>query len=118
VIADRHANLFTRAANDWSDRFKPLCAAFAGLKVSSAVIDGEVVHVAADGSMSFHGLQNALSTERLDQLRWSPRLPFPEPFRSPAVFVPGHQCTDGRSLSASPDGCPRHQAGGGMPRRT
>jgi bifunctional non-homologous end joining protein LigD len=70
VIADRHAELFTRAANDWSDRFKPLCATFAHLKVPSAVIDGEVVHVAADGSMSFHGLQNALSTETLDHLRY------------------------------------------------
>ena len=52
VMADRHAELFTRAANDWSERFKPLCAAFAKLKVSSAVIDGEVVHLADDGMMA------------------------------------------------------------------
>ena len=70
VMADRHAELFTRAANDWSERFKPLCAAFAKLKVSSAVIDGEVVHLADDGTFSFHGLQNALSTEKLDHLRY------------------------------------------------
>jgi bifunctional non-homologous end joining protein LigD len=70
VVADRRAELFTRAANDWSERFKPLCAAFAKLKVSSAVIDGEVVHLADDGSFSFHGLQNALSTEKLDRLRY------------------------------------------------
>ena len=70
VVADRQAELFTRAANDWSERFKPLCAAFAKLKVSSAVIDGEVVHLADDGTFSFHGLQNALSTEKLDRLRY------------------------------------------------
>jgi hypothetical protein len=29
VAAYRQAELFTRAANDWSERFKPLCAAFA-----------------------------------------------------------------------------------------
>jgi bifunctional non-homologous end joining protein LigD len=34
------------------------------------VIDGEVVHVAEDGSMSFHALQNALSTEKLECLRY------------------------------------------------
>ena len=70
VMADRHADLFTRAANDWSERFKPLCAVFAKLKVSSAVIDGEVIHLADDGTFSFHGLQNALSTEKLDHLRY------------------------------------------------
>ena len=70
IIADGHVNLVTRAANDWSKRFKPLCNAFTTLKISSAVIDGEVVHLAGDGSMSFHGLQNALSTEKLDRLRY------------------------------------------------
>jgi bifunctional non-homologous end joining protein LigD len=61
VVADGHVNLYTRAANDWSDCFKPLCKAFTKLKSLSAVIDGEVVHVAEDGSMSFHALQNALA---------------------------------------------------------
>jgi bifunctional non-homologous end joining protein LigD len=70
VVADRHAELFTRAANDWSERFKPLCAAFTKLDVSNAVIDGEVVHLADDGAFSFHGLQNALSTEKLDRVRY------------------------------------------------
>ena len=70
VLNDGHAKLFTRAANDWSDRFKPLCGALSGLRVSNAVIDGEVVHVEADGSYSFHGLQNALSTGKVDHLRY------------------------------------------------
>jgi bifunctional non-homologous end joining protein LigD len=70
VIAGQHAEMFTRAANDWSDRFKPFRAAFTKLKLASAIIDGEAVHVAQDGSMSFHGLQNALSTGKLDGVRY------------------------------------------------
>jgi bifunctional non-homologous end joining protein LigD len=34
------------------------------------VIDGEVVHLADDGAFSFHGLQNALSTNKLDRVRY------------------------------------------------
>ncbi len=70
VVNDGQTKLFTRAANDWSSRFKPLCTAFAKLKVKNAVIDGEVVYVQDDGSFSFHGLQNALSTGKLDRLRF------------------------------------------------
>jgi hypothetical protein len=55
VIANRHADLFTRAANAWSACFNSLCAASAKLKVW--LIDIEVVYVAEDGSMSFHGLR-------------------------------------------------------------
>ena len=62
--------VFTRAANDWSHRFNSLCAALAKLKVANAVIDGEAVHVEENGSFSFHGLQNALSTGKLDQLQY------------------------------------------------
>ena len=70
VINPDDVKLLTRAANDWSVRFKPLSAAFAKLKVANAVIDGEVVDIDADGSFSFHGLQNALSTGKLDRLQY------------------------------------------------
>ena len=50
-----------------SNRF---CAALAKLKVANAVIDGEAVHVEENGSFSFHGLQNALSTGKLDRLQY------------------------------------------------
>src|SRR6266702_3533634 len=62
--------LFTRAGNDWSARFKPLCKAFAQLKVHSAVLDGEAVNSDKDGAFSFHALQNALSTGNLARLRY------------------------------------------------
>ena len=64
LIGGGDARLFTRAANDWTSRFESLRAALARLKVQSALIDGEVVHTAADGTQSFHSLQNALSTEK------------------------------------------------------
>ena len=70
VINRGEVKLFTRGGNDWSARFKPFLTAFAKLKVANALIDGEVVHVEDDGSFSFHGLQNALSTGKLDRLRY------------------------------------------------
>ena len=47
-----------------------MLAWLAKLKVKNALIDGEAVHAAADGSLSFHALQNALSTGKLDRLRY------------------------------------------------
>ena len=70
VLNQSDVKVFTRAANDWSHRFKSLCAALAKLKVANAVIDGEAVHVEENGSFSFHGLQNALSTGKLDRLQY------------------------------------------------
>ena len=70
VIDSGGAKLFTRAANDWTGRFEPIRAALGKLKVESAVIDGEVVYLADDGTMSFHGLQNALATAQLGRLRY------------------------------------------------
>jgi len=70
VLESAKAHLFTRAGNDWSDRFKPLCKAFASLRVQNAVIDGEAINTDADGSHTFHALQHALSTRDLRQLRF------------------------------------------------
>jgi len=69
----------TPAAADGSYRSRNACtkgsasgmlAWLAKLKVKNALIDGEAVHAAADGSLSFHALQNALSTGKLDRLRY------------------------------------------------
>jgi bifunctional non-homologous end joining protein LigD len=57
-----HVTLTTRNANDWTDRFKELANQLSKLSCQNALIDGEAVHMGADGSMSFHALQNALST--------------------------------------------------------
>ena len=70
VVADSGARVFTRAGNDWSDRFVPLCAAFAKLRITDAVIDGEAVNANQEGHFSFHALQHALSHKKLDRLKY------------------------------------------------
>ena len=61
-LQDGEVKLITRAGNDWTDRFDSVAAALARLKVRSALLDGEVVNRSPEGDMSFHGLQQALST--------------------------------------------------------
>jgi bifunctional non-homologous end joining protein LigD len=53
------AQLFTRNANDWTARMKPLAEAAAELTVNEAWLDGEVVVVRPDGTTNFQDLQNA-----------------------------------------------------------
>jgi bifunctional non-homologous end joining protein LigD len=62
--------LTTRNGNDWTDRFKDLASALATLPCQNALLDGEAVHMAADGTMSFHALQNALSTGKKQDLHF------------------------------------------------
>jgi bifunctional non-homologous end joining protein LigD len=62
------AKLLTRRGKDWTDQFSPIGAAAAALPVRSAVLDGEVVVLEADGRTSFQALQNALSEGRTDDL--------------------------------------------------
>jgi bifunctional non-homologous end joining protein LigD len=62
--------LVTRRGNDWSDKFGPLVAALAKLKLKSALLDGEIVHLNADGTSSFGALQKDLSEERPERLTY------------------------------------------------
>lgn len=70
VVEKSGARVFTRAGNDWSDRFAPLCVALAKLRIATAVIDGEAVHANQEGTYSFHALQDALSHGKFDRLRY------------------------------------------------
>jgi bifunctional non-homologous end joining protein LigD len=54
--------LVTRNGNDWTDRFPAVARALSGLPVEAALVDGEVVALAADGTSSFAALQQALGT--------------------------------------------------------
>jgi bifunctional non-homologous end joining protein LigD len=54
------ARAYTRSGLDWSERFPAIVDAAAGLKVKSALIDGEAVVLDADGRSSFQALQGAL----------------------------------------------------------
>ena len=70
LVEKGQVRLYTRAGNDWSARFTPLCKAFEKLNIQDALIDGEAVIAADDGTFSFHSLQNALSTGNLRGLRY------------------------------------------------
>lgn len=54
-------NLFTRNANDWSEKFKGLVAALKKLSIESAIFDGEAVVLDDRGRSNFGLLQDALS---------------------------------------------------------
>jgi bifunctional non-homologous end joining protein LigD len=59
-IANEGVHVFTRRGNDWTKRFKRLADAAFLINANSAIIDGEVVVPAADGTTDFSVLQNNL----------------------------------------------------------
>ncbi len=52
--------IFTRRGHDWTHRFKKVADDAWHIKAGSAVVDGEIVVPAADGTTDFHVLQNEL----------------------------------------------------------
>jgi bifunctional non-homologous end joining protein LigD len=50
--------VFTRRGNDWTKRFKKIADDAWHISAGSAIIDGEVVAPAADGTTDFSVLQN------------------------------------------------------------
>jgi bifunctional non-homologous end joining protein LigD len=60
AIGDGEVRAYTRSGLDWSERFPTIVTEAAGLKVGSALIDGEAVVLDADGRSSFQALQGAL----------------------------------------------------------
>jgi len=59
-IANDDIKLFTRRGLDWTKRFKKIVADAYLINVGSAIIDGEVVVPAEDGTTDFSVLQNEL----------------------------------------------------------
>jgi bifunctional non-homologous end joining protein LigD len=59
-IANDDIKVFTRHGNDWTKRFKKIAADADLISASSAIIDGEIVVPAADGTTDFSVLQNEL----------------------------------------------------------
>jgi bifunctional non-homologous end joining protein LigD len=59
-LANEGVKIFTRRGHDWTRRFKKIAADAFLINSASAVIDGEVVVPAADGSTDFSVLQNQL----------------------------------------------------------
>ncbi|WP_225941257.1 DNA ligase D [Sphingopyxis sp. OAS728] len=62
AVGGAEARAFTRSGLDWSERFEPLLAEAARLKVRSALVDGEAVVLDSDGRSNFQSLQNALKS--------------------------------------------------------
>jgi len=69
VFIDRgRVRMLTRKANDWTDRFTGLVEPMQALPARQAVLDGEVVIVAPNGTTSFQLLQNVLNNGRQGEL--------------------------------------------------
>src|SRR3954449_3342319 len=59
-LKDAAVKVFTRRGNDWTNRFQKIAADAWHVNAGSAIIDGEVVVPAADGTTDFSVLQNEL----------------------------------------------------------
>jgi bifunctional non-homologous end joining protein LigD len=59
-IANEGTTVYTRRGNDWTRRFKKIADDAFLINASSAIIDGEIVVPAADGTTDFSVLQNEL----------------------------------------------------------
>ena len=59
-IANEAVTIYTRGGNDWTKRFKKIADDAFLIPASSAIIDGEIVVPAADGTTDFSVLQNEL----------------------------------------------------------
>jgi bifunctional non-homologous end joining protein LigD len=62
--------LITRGGLDWTTKFPALARRLGELGLDSALIDGELVHLESDGTTSFSGLQDAISSGRTDALNF------------------------------------------------
>src|SRR6202035_991142 len=59
-LRDAAVKVFTRHGNDWTNRFRKIASDAWHINAGSAIIDGEVVVPAADGTTDFSVLQNEL----------------------------------------------------------
>jgi bifunctional non-homologous end joining protein LigD len=60
LIHAEKVSILTRRGHDWTKRFAKVAHDAWRIKASSAIIDGEIVVPAADGTTDFHVLQNEL----------------------------------------------------------
>jgi bifunctional non-homologous end joining protein LigD len=59
-LKDAAVKVFTRRGNDWTNRFRKIAADVWHITAGSAIIDGEVVVPAVNGTTDFSVLQNEL----------------------------------------------------------
>jgi bifunctional non-homologous end joining protein LigD len=61
-VKNKSVSLVTRNGHDWTTKLQRIAEAAAALPVKNAWLDGEVVALRPDGSISFQALQNAFDT--------------------------------------------------------
>jgi bifunctional non-homologous end joining protein LigD len=61
AIGGGKAKVYTRSGLDWSEKFPEIAEAAASLEVGSALLDGEIVSLDAEGRTNFSALQAAIS---------------------------------------------------------
>jgi bifunctional non-homologous end joining protein LigD len=64
------SKLLTCRGNDWTEKFEPLARALAKLKLRTAMLDGEIVHLNTEGTSSFGAIQEDLSEDRPERLTY------------------------------------------------
>jgi bifunctional non-homologous end joining protein LigD len=69
-IEHGRVRLVTRNGLNWTDKFPELARAFGQLPIDTALIDGELVHLTADGTTNFSGLQDAIATGKTGALNF------------------------------------------------
>jgi bifunctional non-homologous end joining protein LigD len=69
-VEHRRAQLFSRNARDWTEKFPAVAEALGRLAVEQAILDGEVTVLLPDGTSSFQALQNFGSSAARGQLAY------------------------------------------------
>jgi bifunctional non-homologous end joining protein LigD len=69
-IEDGTVRLITRGGLDWTAKFSELAHSLGELPLDSALIDGELVHLEPEGTTSFSGLQDAISSGKTGALNF------------------------------------------------
>ncbi|MEW4467846.1 DNA ligase D [Parasphingorhabdus sp. JC815] len=63
AVAGDKVRIYTRSGKDWTDKFPEIAEAAAGLRLDSALIDGEIVKLDGNGNPDFSALQKALKED-------------------------------------------------------
>jgi bifunctional non-homologous end joining protein LigD len=64
------AKLYTRSGHDWTQKYKVIAEQLETLKVSDAILDGEIVALDSKGRSDFQALQMALKAKKIDRLKY------------------------------------------------
>jgi bifunctional non-homologous end joining protein LigD len=80
-LRDAAVKVFTRRGNDWTNRFRKIASDAWHINAGSAIIDGEVVVPAEDGTTDFSVLQNELKGRSKKDRDGRLRLALPQPLR-------------------------------------